>query len=141
MVSLIRNSVWLSPLLSIFGFVSYYSLFVGVPALRDFPLVNLPILIFAVVLVIVGTIQCWKDSPLVKRLAWCFSSMASCGITFLFCWYVFVMSYQMPRPASIPSASLEAIGEESFPLANGESIQVSDFRGRKVLISFYRGYW
>lgn len=141
MVSLIRNSVWLSPLLSLFGFVSYYSLFVGIPALRDFPLVNLPILIFSAILVIVGTIQCWKDSAMVKRLAWCFSTLASVGIAFLFCWYVFVMSYQMPRPASIPSVGLESVSDASFSIASGDSIQVGDFQGRKVLISFYRGYW
>ena len=37
------------------------------------------------------------------------------------------------------------VGEKApdfaLPSASGKTVQLSDFRGRKVLIDFYRGYW
>ncbi len=53
---LLRHALWLAPLITFVGFVSYYLVFVNIPALRDFPWVNLPLVALGAVLAIVGLV-------------------------------------------------------------------------------------
>lgn len=138
-----RHSLWLAPLITFVGFVSYYLVFARIPVLRDFPWVNLPLVILGASLAIGGLFRGWKDSRWMRRVFLLGGTVFSVGLAALLALYVFVISNQMPS-AEMAAEKLVAgsmAPEFSLTDANGNAVSLADYRGRKVVLSFYRGFW
>ena len=138
-----RHFAWLAPLLTFVGFVSYFLVFARYPALRDFPWVNLPLVLIGAGLAIGGLMRAWKDARWGRRLFYLGSAGFSVVVAAFLVLYVFVISKQMPEAALAEEKLVAGVAAPAFTLvdANGETVSLSDFEGRKVVISFYRGFW
>jgi len=136
-----KHAVWLGFVVTLFGALSYFLYFAQFPGLRDVPIVNLPIVFLGVVLAGAG---CWRmfkqgQGAMGKGLAG-IGFLLTLGLAGLFNVYIFSMSYQLP--ASTAATATEKLAPD-FTLAdqNGQSVRLSDFRGQKIVLVFYRGYW
>lgn len=127
--------------LSLGGFLSYFLYFSRFPALRDFPWVNLPLIIVGLILSLSGTYKIFKGSS-----GFFLKSIGTGGLVLsiaclgLFSYYVFVMSGTMPTVGVIPAVGTVA---PSIVLVDqgGKTITLESFKGKQVVVAFYRGYW
>ena len=122
------------------GFLSYFMVFAKYPLTRDFPWVNFPIML-------IGLWMAWKYRWRNRKArltrARIFSSLLLTGsilIVALFCFYVFSYSYQLPKSSN--GLALEQ-QPKAFTLNDhqGNDASLADYRGKNLIISFYRGYW
>lgn len=134
-----RQMFWIAPLLAAIGFFSYYLFFAQYPALRDFPWLNLPLLILAVALSLLGTAKTWFVSRPWRKIANGLAFSFSGSLLALFVFYVFILSYQMPEGKGL--AAVEKLPEVSLVNASGEATSPIPPKGKKALITFIRGYW
>jgi hypothetical protein len=136
-----KHAVWMGLLITLFGVLSYFLYFYQFPATRDFPVVSLPIVVLGVGLSVVGCWSVWKQGrrSLGKALAG-LSLLLSLGAAGLLVFYVFYYSYQLPESATAPALKAAA---PDFTLLdqNGKEVTLSELRGKKVVIDFYRGNW
>jgi hypothetical protein len=136
-----NHALWLGPLAAAAGFLSYYTFFVRFPTLRDFPWVNLPLVLVGLAL---SAWAAWRAfaRPQVFRgrvlgsVGLAFSTLAA---GFL-CFYVFHLSSTLPPPLSTTLA-LETAPEFALADQLGATVRLSDYRGRKVVLVFFRGHW
>lgn len=143
MAYLTRHFAWLSPLITFAGFVSYFVVFTRYPALRDFPWVNLPLVLLGAGLAIGGLIRAWKGVRWGRRILYLGSTGFSVVVAAFLLLYVFVISSQMPAAAISEEKLVVGVAAPAFTLndANGNAVSLSDFEGKKVVISFFRGFW
>jgi len=136
-----NHLLWIGPLVVVAGAVSYFVVFAYVPVLRDFPWLNFPLVLVGIVVSVVGLWRAFSDHPtaLSKFLAVC-GLLVSLGIGGLFSLYVLVLSNRLP---SIDGVAAELATAPDFTLTdqNGRVVTLSDFRGRNVVLVFYRGHW
>ena len=128
-----NHAAWVGPLVALTGLVTYFTLAVRFPDLRDSAIVNL-------VLVIGGAaIAAWG---LVRRRNWksWIGFGAAAFFASLLCAYVFVLSSQLPPPDSAVAVGAGAPPLE-LPDQTGRDVSLEDFRGDRVLVVFYRGFW
>ena len=136
-----KHVVWMGLLITLVGFLSYFLYFYQFPATRDFPVVNLPIVALGVAFTASG---CWSvfkhgHRSLGKALAG-LSLLLSLGVGGLLIFYVFYYSYQLP--ASVGAPALETAAPDFTLLdQSGKEVSLSELRGKKVIIDFYRGNW
>jgi hypothetical protein len=136
-----NHLLWIGPLVVFVGAVSYFLVFARYPALRDFPWVNLPLVLLGVLLVAVGVRRTLaRDSGVRKKIFGTLALVFSLIIAGLFCFYVFSLSYGMPEPSDL-TAKLETAPDFSLADQDGRTVTLSDLRGRNVIIVFYRGHW
>jgi hypothetical protein len=133
-----NHLLWVGPLVSLFGFVSYWALFARWPAVRDDPWANLVLLALGVAASAVGLRRAWARSGW-RRIAGTAGLVASCGFAGLLIFYCYVWSYGLPEsPASL------AIGDRVPAVVledqRGREVELAGLRGETVLV-FYRGYW
>ena len=64
----------------------------------------------------------------------------SLAMALLFNAYVFHLSYQIPEPTEL-TTGLTAAPDFVLPDQKGRSVQLSEYRGKKVILTFYRGHW
>ena len=128
-----NHLIWIGALVSVLGLVSYFTTFARFPALRDFPWVNIPVVLigFAVSMMAVR-----------RRLSF-FSAtgaLVSTACAGLLLAYVFVLSNQLPNTDEVVAVGADA---PAFALIDDEGLTVSlaDFNGRPVVLAFYRGFW
>jgi len=136
-----KHAVWIGPLVTLAGALSYFLFFAQFPTLRDFPTLNLPIVLLGVVLTGSGCWQIFSSHRGVLGKAFAsISLLLSLAVAGMFCFYIFVLSYQMPAVAAGPE--LEAAAP-NFTLLdqNGKQVQLADYLGSKVVLVFYRGHW
>ncbi len=137
-----RNHLtWIGPLVAFAGVVSYFEVFARFPPLRDFPWVNLPLTLLGLALSALGL---WRASraaevyrgKVLGSLGFAFSLLLAAALV----WYVFSFTYTVPPPTE---ATLALVDAPDFALAasTGDTVRLSDFRGRKVVLVFYRGFW
>jgi len=136
-----KYAVWVGFVITLVGALSYFMYFAQFAGLRDFPVLNLPIVFLGLILSGAG---CWGvfrqgRSALGKGLAGV-GFLLTLGLAGLFNFYIFSMSYGLPES---PQATATEKPAPDFTLLdhNGQSVSLSDFRGRKVVLVFYRGYW
>jgi len=137
--SLRRNHLlWIGPLVVFAGFVSYYQVFARFAALRDFPWVNLPLIWVGVVLSAVGLRRAFKAGR--RKVLGSIAVVFSILVAGLFHAYIFWYSYRMP--GATPTTSTMALAPD-FTLTDqhGMPVTLSDLRGRKAVLVFYRGHW
>ena len=127
--------------LALAGFLSYFLFFARYPDLRDFPYVNLPTIILGVVLTFSGAHGLFRNERgFLLKTGGVGGVLVSCAALGLFSYYVFVLSSTMPTTGIIPDVGDRA---PDFALTDqsGKSVSLASFKGREVILAFYRGYW
>ncbi len=137
-----RNHViWIGLLVTFAGLVSYFMVFARFASLRDFPWVNLPMVLLGVALSALG-----MKRALATSATWRGKALAGVGLTLslmiaaLFVAYIFWITYTLPAPSELATGLIRA---PNFALTSstGETVRLSDFAGREVVLIFYRGFW
>ena len=136
-----NHLIWIGPLVAFAAAVSYFEVFASFPALRDFPWVNLPLIFLGLGLSALAVWRAFRHSDVFRGkvlapLGFAFSLLLASALV----WYVFSYSYQLP-PASEATLSLVQAPDFALAASTGETVRLSDFRGRKVVLVFYRGFW
>ena len=62
------------------------------------------------------------------------------GVVGLFNYYIFSFSAALPESAGAPATGTTAPGF-TLPDHNERPVQLADYRGKKVVLLFYRGFW
>jgi hypothetical protein len=123
------------------GAVTYFTVFARIPALRDFPWVNLPLAVAGVAIALFAATQAFRRPTGVgARIASGTFATLAVLLAALFTTYLFWLSYQIPDPTE--TATTISIAPETTLLApDGSPVSIGEFRGKKVLVVFYRGFW
>ena len=129
-----NHAVWIGVLLTLFGFVSYFTLFARSPAVRDVPWVNLPLVTLGFGVSVLGIRRAFTGSRTLRAKGFAvggglFSFMLAGALSL----YVFQFSYGLPTAtdrASVGSAAPD------FTLTDhtGTPVRLHDLRGSKVLL-------
>lgn len=135
-----NHAIWLGVLLAVAGLGSY-PLFVRFPTLRDFPWVNLPLVIIGVIVSAIGLGRAFRFPSVYRgKVLGSLGFVLSLAVAVFFTYGVFFITRQMPAPTD---RALSLTVAPDFTLMNqqGQPVRLSDYRGKKVVIAFYRGYW
>ena len=128
-----NHAAWIGPLVALIGLVTYFTVAVRFPALRDSASVNLTLAALGVGAAFGGLMRHrnWKS--------WLGASVATVAAALLV-GYVFVLSNQLPSPDTAPVVGAVAPPLE-LPDQTGRMLALDDLLGDRVLVVFYRGYW
>ena len=120
-------------MVALIGLVTYFTVAVRFPALRDSAIVNLLLVIGGAAIAAWGLFRRrnWKS--------WIGFGVAS-SFSLLFFWYIFVYSSQLPAPDTAPVVGVVAPPLE-LPDQSGRMLSLESYSGQRVLVVFYRGYW
>jgi len=136
-----KHAVWLGLVLTLVGALSYFLYFFQFPSLRDFPVLNLPMVLLGVLVAGVGCWQVFRQGrgAMGKGLAG-LGFLLTLGLAGLFSFYIFAMSYQLPKASESPASAAAA---PDFTLLDhkNQNVTLSDYRNEKVVLVFYRGFW
>jgi hypothetical protein len=136
-----NHALWIGPLLALTGTISYFTVFVRWPALRDVPWVNLPLAALGAIVTLVGARQAFRrGAGRGGRALAAVSLVLGVLPAGMFAAYVFVLSSLLPEPSAATLALAEA-PEFALPDHRGDIVRLSELRGRKVVLTFYRGHW
>jgi hypothetical protein len=136
-----NHALWLGPLLALAGVVSYFTLFVRWPALRDFPWVNLPVALAGVGLSALAAWRAFFRSERYRgKILGSGGLVLSLGLGTLFCFYIFFFSYMLPEPQEA-TLVLAAAPDVALTDQDGGTVRLAELRGKKVVLTFYRGHW
>jgi len=136
-----NHAIWVGPALTFAGAVSYFTVFARYAVTRDFPWVNLPLVLAGLAVSAIGAWRAFGGSGVYrgKRLA-TVGLVFSLLLTSLFAFYIFDFSYRLPGPTAA-SLKLDEIGDFQLPDQHGRAFRLNELRGRKVVLVFYRGFW
>ena len=128
-----NHAAWIGPLVALVGFFSYFTLAVRHPDLRDSAVLNLTLVLGGV------AIAAWG---LLRRRNWkSWIGFGAAGtVAVFFAAYIFAFTNQLPSPDSAPAVGAAAPVLE-LPDLTGRTLSLDGFRGERVLVVFYRGYW
>jgi hypothetical protein len=136
-----NHALWLGPLIAFGGMVSYFEFFARFPTLRDFPWINLPLVLIGIALSLGGFWGAYtRGSRLWVKLAGSFGlalSLLSGGFLIA---YVFAISNSLPAESATTTA-LEQAPDFALEDSEGRVHRLSDYSGSKVVLVFYRGHW
>jgi hypothetical protein len=134
--------LWMGPLLAFAGAVSYFLYFARFPVLRDFPWVNLPVVVLGLLVSVWAGWQAFFDraSGLGARIFAGIALLMSLGISTLFGAYIFLLSNQLPGIDPVVRVG-QAAPDFALVDQKGQTIRLSELRGRPVVLDFYRGHW
>jgi hypothetical protein len=128
-----NHAVWIGVLISLIGLVSYFTFFARFPALRDFPKINLPLVLIGLAVSAWGL---WR-----RRSLWSIGGFVlSAACAGMLAFYVFVLSYGLPRSEAVIQVGAAAPGF-SLPDQEGRTTTLEDYRGSSLVLVFYRGFW
>jgi hypothetical protein len=128
-----RHLAWLGPVVAVAGLVSYFTVAVHYPALRDVPWVNLPMVLAGVGL------SGWALFR--RRSLWRVAGLlVSVAAAALLAGYVFVLSDTLPSAAGVVAVD-EPAPAFALPDHTGATVRLDDFAGRDLVVVFYRGFW
>ncbi len=131
--------IWLGLLVVFAGVVSYFEVFTRFPPLRDFPRANLPLVLFGVALSGLGVARAFGRSEYRGKVLGSIGLVLSLLLATLFVLYIFWFS-NLP-PAGETAVNLAQAPDFALTSSDGETVRLSDYRGRKVALIFYRGFW
>jgi hypothetical protein len=128
-----NHAAWIGPLLILVGVLTYFTVAVKVPDLRDTAIVNLVLVAAGIV------ISIWA---LFRRRNWksWLGFLSGSALAGLFLFYIFGFSNQLPAPDSAPSVG-DLAPSLKLPDQTGRVLSLDNLRGERVLVVFYRGYW
>jgi hypothetical protein len=136
-----HRAVWLGLMITVAGALSYFLVFARFATLRDYPVLNVALVLLGIIYSLAG---CWR---VLRRPGWLsgktlavVGSTLACGMTGLFYYYLFILSYQLPDTATVPSTQTVA-PDWTLSDQNGKSVSLSHYRGSNVVLVFYRGHW
>ena len=136
-----NHFVWLGPLVAFVGVISYFLIFARFPSLRDFPWVNLPIVVAGLLMSVVGLRRAFDVTRKMRaKLFGGIGFLLSLFLALLFGAYIFYISYQLPETGGVVQVS-QAAPDFVLPDQDEQTVQLSDCRGKKVVLVFYRGHW
>ena len=133
---------WLGPIVTLVGAISYFLFFVQFAALRDFPWLNLPLVALGGIISFFGLWRVFSNAEY-KFISKGFATLGflfSLALGALFYFYIFDISYRMPSVEGVSQVA-EVAPDFSLLDQNNKVVQLSDFRGKKLVVAFYRGHW
>ena len=136
-----NHLIWIGPAVTVAAVLSYFMVFARYPILRDFPWLNLPLAALGVGLSAAAVWRAARRSEVFRGKVLAPLGFAlSLLLGSLFVYYIFGLSYLVPPPTE---ATLSLVRAPGFALASsgGETVRLDDYRGRKVVLVFYRGVW
>ena len=141
--------LWLGFILSIFAFLSYPFIFANWATTRDFPWVNIPLFILALVLLFFGVRRAFAPGRrLVSKIVAPTITLISLLVLALFIFTSFIVSRWLPASANAPQVNQKApeftlkdTGNKAVSLTALLTEPINNKRPRGVLLVFYRGYW
>lgn len=136
-----KHAAWMGLVINLAGFISYYLFFAQFPDLRDFPIVNLPLVLVGMFVTGAGCLAMFKQggSAWGKSLAG-LAFLMTVAVTGLLNFYVFSLSYQLPEASGFPQVTTTA-PDFTLPDQSGGQVNLSDYHGKKLVLVFYRGSW
>ncbi len=136
-----NHMIWIGPLVTLAGIVTYFLVFARFPVLRDFPWVNLPLTIAGMAISAFALQRAVTHPRTFRgRVSGSVGLALSLLLGAFFVLYIFRISYYLPAPTTT-TLSLEQAPDFALTATGGETVRLSDFRGRKVVLVFYRGFW
>lgn len=124
---------WLGLALSAAALLSYFTLAVKVPDLRDSAWLNLLAVAAGVVLSTIAFAR--------SRSVWTAAGLAVSALSAVaLLGYVFVLSSRVP-PAEHAIAVGTVAPDFQLPDVDGVPVALSDYAGSSVALVFYRGFW
>jgi peptidoglycan/LPS O-acetylase OafA/YrhL len=128
-----NHAVWIGPLIALIGLVTYFGVAIHFPDLRDSAIVNLVAVALGMAVALWGLFRRgnWKS--------WLGLGAAVIFSALLF-GYVFVLSNQLPASEGAPAVGSPAPPLE-LPDQLGRVVSLDNFRGQRVVLVFYRGFW
>jgi hypothetical protein len=135
-----NHAIWLGLLLAAVGMATYVYT-VRFPALRDFPWVNLPLILTGMFLSAIGLWRAIRHPSVYGGKILGILGLALTFATAVFFNYaIFFVTAEVPAPTTISLSMTEA---PDFTLLDqqGRPVRLRDYRGKKVVLTFYRGYW
>ena len=136
-----NHAIWLGPIITGVAGLSYFLYFARFAALRDFPWLNLLMVAFGVLLSIAGVWRAFSPSlPYRGKILGTLGLIVSVFVGGFFNVYIFSISYSLPEATGV---SLEMAAAPDFTLIDqhGQPASLADFRGHRVVLTFYRGFW
>ena len=141
--------LWLGLILSIFAFLSYPFIFVNWETTRDFPWVNIPLFILALVLLFIGLRRAFAPGRRVaSKIVASIVATICLLVVAMFIFMSFIASRWLPASANAPQVNqpapefnLKDTSNQSVALTDLLSQPINNKPPRGVLLVFYRGYW
>ena len=109
--------------------------------LLEWPVVNLGLLAAGLALSFAGIRRAYaRNSPHRGRFLAPLLGALNLALAGLFCFYIFIYSYDLPVADGAPAIGTAA---PDFTLADerGQLVELASLRGKKTLLVFYRGFW
>ena len=141
--------IWAGFLLAIFAFLSYPFIFINWDTTRDFPWVNIPLFVAALVLLFIGVRRAFQPNRrLISKIVAPIIATVSVLIVALFIFIAFIEPRRLPASHAAPQVgqkapefSLADTASKPVTLAALLSQPVNNKPAKGVLLIFYRGYW
>jgi hypothetical protein len=141
--------IWAGFLLAIFAFLSYPFIFINWDTTRDFPWVNIPLFVVALVLLFIGVRRAFQPNrKLISKIVAPLIATLSVLIVGLFILIAFIEPRRLPASNGAPQVgqkapefSLADTANKPVTLAQLLSQPVNNKPAKGVLLIFYRGYW
>ncbi len=141
--------LWLGFILTIFAFVSYPFLFANWETTRDFPWVNIPLFILALVLLFFGVRRAFAPGRrLVSKIVAPVVVTISLLVLAMFIFTSFIASRWLPASANAPQVNqkapdftLQDTSNKTVSLNDLLTQPINDKPPKGVLLVYYRGYW
>lgn len=134
-----NHLLWIAPLLALFGFLSYFLLFVRWPLLRDVPVLNFAILLGAAIAAVIAARRAWSRA---RWQRW--TSLALAPVPFLLAGMLATFCLQgssLPPPSAQGLVVGAAVPDLRAQDQHGKEVSLAELaRGRAVLV-FFRGAW
>lgn len=134
-----NHALWLGPLVAVFGFLSYYTIFYRWPITRDLPWVNLTLLAVGVWLSVTALRRAWP------RGGWRAAVGAGGTLLSLTCAaglisYAFILSYDLPDQELALGVG-EHVPVATLPDQTGKPVRFAAAPEERVILVFFRGHW
>jgi len=141
--------LWLGFVITIFAFLSYPFIFANWATTRDFPWVNIPLFILALVLLFFGVRRAFAPGRrLVSKIVAPIVATISVLVIVMFILTAFVVSRWLPPSTNAPQVSQQApeftlkdTGNKPVSLTALLTEPINNKPPRGTLLIFYRGYW
>ncbi|MFT4639743.1 MAG: hypothetical protein ACI8T1_003068 [Verrucomicrobiales bacterium] len=130
---------WTGLPIVVVAMVTYIFFFSKFPVTRDFPWVNLPLCIIGLVVSVFSFRRALKGSVTWRKVVHSQLFVFSFLFTALFITYVFYLSWVPPVTAV--TETLENPADITLTDHTGQSVSLSDFKGKNLIVTFYRGHW
>lgn len=129
---LLRWAAVAGPVLAVVGLISYFTVFARIPALRDVPWVNLPMVAAGLALSI------WALTARRSVWRWLGATLATVSAAALV-GYVFVLSSMLPETSGVVTVG-DKVPALELPDQTGTPQRIP-VEGDRTLLVFYRGHW